>query len=120
MSTKKQRAEFRQGAEKLIRKYGGKETANSEGIFSSYPWAIETEYGLLELDIDDFEGRSNSRKWIGTVFARFDDLERLPRFLNLNPYSGKWNHHYIADSWTAEAALLNFDGALSMVITQEE
>lgn len=120
MSTKKQRDKFRQGAEKLIRKYGGKESANSEGILSSYPWVIETEYGLLELDIQDFGNRHNSQKWIGTVFARFDNLERLPKFLNLNPFSGKWNHHFIARYWTAETALFNFEGALSMVITQEE
>jgi len=114
MSTKQQRAEFRQKAEEIIRKHGGKPTDNS------YPWAIETEYGLLRLRVDDFESSRTSRKWTGTVFTRFDDLKRLPRFSDINwvavtkGYYGKWNHHYLTH-WTVYGAVLDFQRKLELV-----
>lgn len=110
MSTKKQRDEFRQEATKLILQASGRRREDHWG------WIIETKYGPLRLRIDDFENRHTSREWIGTVFARFEDLKRLPRLFGINGHTGKWNHHYIARNYTVETAIMDFKANLGVVI----
>lgn len=57
-----------------------------------------------------------------TIFTRFDDVDRACAQLNkgrllrgdVNPYSGKWNHHY--DAWvTPENAFRDFKANLERI-----
>jgi hypothetical protein len=55
-----------------------------------YQLQLQTCVGMLRLSMS--EGHS-----LGSVFCRFDEPERAVEFMgrnNLNPYSGKWNHHW--------------------------
>ena len=99
MSTKKQRAEFRQEVEKLIQKYGG---TIIEG--NSYPWLMETRYGPLRLVIDDEDAMGRyAKKYLGTVFTRFSIPSPPHRQTGCSPYTGKWNFHFYQDHTVKQA-----------------
>ena len=115
MSTKKQRTEFRRKAEDLIRKHGGRRISEDEQL-GLYDWLIESKYGPLLLRVDDYERkvRYGRTEQVGAVFTRFDDVTRAPRFVDCNPHSGKWNHHYFGH-WTVYRAILNLGFHLQAV-----
>ncbi len=94
-----------------LRELGAVPTENTsqDGWATMYPFVIEnTQAGPLLLSV------SPSMSWEkrigagGSVFGRFPDVERAKKFFKvdrlgnhagLNPYSGKWNHHYF--DWSA-------------------
>ena len=56
----------------------------------SYQFQLQTSVGLLRLSFS--EGHE-----LASVFCRFDEPERAVELIgrhNMNPYSGKWNHHW--------------------------
>lgn len=66
----------------------------------SYEFTLETKAGLLRLSV-----RPNVASYGAAVFARFDDVERAKGVIGslLNPFSGKWNHHYFTDDVKPES-----------------
>lgn len=117
MSTKKQRAEFRRRAKDLICSLGGRE-ANTQDDSLGYPWVLPTKCGLLFLTIDDHEYKPS----IGTVFTRFEDVERALAWSIANGRGlpdcsrvGKWNHHYFEKHWTLDGAIDNLIFCLQQV-----
>ena len=55
-----------------------------------YQFQLQTCVGLLRLSMS--EGHS-----LASVFCRFDEPERAVEVIGrhqMNPYSGKWNHHW--------------------------
>ena len=75
---------------------------------STYRFTLDTKAGRLALHPDQ-----NETTGLGTIFTRFDDPQRAVAILgqSVNPYSGKWNHHYF-DGWTVETALLGVNPRL--------
>jgi hypothetical protein len=72
--------------------------------FSIYPHRALTKVGML--------GVHATASDIGlTVFCRFDEPERAIAILGrdaVNPYSGKWNHHF-GDAFTVDEAVKHFE-----------
>jgi hypothetical protein len=64
-----------------------------------YEFALNTKAGLLKLHPTE-----NHVEGLGTVFTRFEDPQAARKLVGCNPYSGKWNHHFIA-GWSVESAL---------------
>lgn len=114
MSTKKQRAEFRQKAEELIKKYGGE---SSLGHYSSYEWLMETRYGLLRLIVENEEVMGFARKYLGIVFTRFNKSPPPHLETDCNPYSGKWNFHF-HDSHIVEQAIGVLEGQFEKIAVE--
>jgi len=98
-------------------------TADGAGWASMYPFIIEeTQGGPLMLSVSpalDWDQRTDAG---GTVFARFLDVERACGFFKvdrignhagLNPYSGKWNHHYY--DWSAVQACRDIKACIEKV-----
>lgn len=52
-----------------------------------------------------------------TVFGRFEDIEAARELCDINPHSGKWNHHYGAVE--PEMALAAFKNTLARVLMPE-
>jgi len=76
----KKKFNFAQEVTKAIQALGAKETG-------AYGWQLDTRAGLLEL-----------HPYEDWVACRFDDVERAKAtvyFGALNPYSGKWNWHFV-------------------------
>jgi hypothetical protein len=46
---------------------------------------LQTIVGVLQIRVDG--------DWL-TVFGRFVDIEAAREIVDINPHSGKWNHHY--------------------------
>jgi hypothetical protein len=74
-----------------------------------YEWNVETRAGTLSLTA---YGHS--------IAGRFGDVERAKALGlgYLNPYSGKWNHHY--EIGAAEAELEDFKRQLGRVLPKPE
>jgi hypothetical protein len=75
--------EFRAGFDDLMQRMGA---VPSEGM---YDWTIATPAGPLGLACGRFDPPGSR-----TIFGRFDDPKGAARVAWVNPYSGKWNHHY--------------------------
>lgn len=75
---------FRQGIEAILEQAGGNRTPGR-----LHEWSVPTKAGPLGITIYD--------TWVA---GRFEDVEAAKKLLgssptgDLNPYSGKWNHHY--------------------------
>ena len=70
-----------------------------DGYFS-YQYALDTKAGPLELSATLSPSGVN-------IFTRFKDAKRGAEITgNSNPFSGKWNHHYLS-RMTAEDAMEN-------------
>jgi hypothetical protein len=59
-----------------------------------YPYKLRTRAGDLWISV-----RPNIAGAGASVFTRFEDVEAAKTLgvLHLNPYSGKWNHHFFFD-----------------------
>jgi hypothetical protein len=57
---------------------------------SMYPWRLGTPFGMLEIcpAACEYDPRENMNHWVYTSFGSL-----TPNLPNVNPYSGKWNHH---------------------------
>lgn len=51
----------------------------------------------------------------GTVFGRFDDPKAARQFVDCNPFSGKWNHHYFGGT-TVKKAVADLEAELRRVL----
>lgn len=72
-----------------------------------YQFQLQTTVGLLRISFS--EGHE-----LASVFCRFDEPERAVELISrheINPFSGKWNHHWGRDA-DPELALLSFKTAL--------
>jgi hypothetical protein len=77
---------------------------------SDFDFCLHTKAGLLRI-----HPTANLTIGLGTVFARFDDPQAVRQFLDCNPYSGKWNHHFF-DGWNVELAVIELDYQLRQVL----
>lgn len=83
----------------------------------SYNWMVSTIVGPLYLHMDPLGSPA--------IFGRFDDVEAACSKLNphksfgmgLNPYSGKWNHHY-PDDWSPEDIMGDFARVVSALLPE--
>ena len=93
-----------------------KRAGATESEHFMYPYAVQTRLGVMRLD-------SHFTALAPAIFCRFDDVEAACATLNprkehmswLNPYSGKWNHHYPVE-WTPEEIIADFTKKLNMVM----
>jgi hypothetical protein len=86
-------------------------TPTSDGF---YQFQLATTVGLLRLSFS--EGRC-----LASVFGRFDQPERAVALIgchNMNPHSGKWNHHWSKDD-DFDLALLSFRADLERLTAAE-
>ena len=72
---------------------------------------------ILQTKVGELSLRPEPNRAVGlaTVFTRFDNPQAARQFVQCNPFSGKWNHHYF-DGWTVETALADFTSSLRMVL----
>lgn len=57
-------------------------------------WRLPTRYGDLELSDPDTERRlGKPSRILVSCCTAFSEPKRVPKELQANPYSGKWNHH---------------------------
>jgi len=79
-----------------------------------YDFQLATSVGLLRLSFS--EGHS-----LASVFGRFDEPERAAALIgrhNMNPYSGKWNHHW-SKADDPHLALFSFKADLDRLTAAE-
>jgi len=72
-----------------------------------YEYKLGTSVGLLRLSFSEGDA-------LASAFGRFDEPERAVALIgrhNMNPYSGKWNHHWSKDD-DPEIVLLMFKAEL--------
>lgn len=80
------------------------------------PWHLQTN----KFSLDTTCGELHVIVYDSWIACRFQDVQRarqnLPMGLqgNLNPFSGKWNHHYF--DWTPQDAAGDFEHALSSIL----
>lgn len=80
-------------------------------------WHLQTN----KFRLDTICGELHITVYDGWIACRFQDVDlakqNLPIGLQsiLNPFSGKWNHHYL-DGWTARDAAQNFQEAISRIL----
>jgi hypothetical protein len=79
----KSQEQFRAGFDDLMQRMGA---VPSEGM---YDWTIGTPAGPLRLACGRFDPPG-----FRTIFGRFNDPGKAAKAAWVNPYSGKWNHHY--------------------------
>ncbi len=90
---KKERLRFVKGVRKLLLSLGAEEHDDDHFI-------LQTKAGKLTLHPVENMGIEGP----GTVFGRFDNPKAARQFVDCNPFSGKWNHHYFGGT-TVDAAL---------------
>jgi hypothetical protein len=79
-----------------------------------YEYQLETVVGLLRLSFTEGDR-------LASVFGRFEEPERAVAVFgrhNLNPFSGKWNHHWGKDD-NPDLALLCWKADLDRIIAAE-
>ena len=78
----------------------------------AYPYLLDTCIGSLEIAPDT--------NWVACCWVDIDHAKRIIHDDRLNPYSGKWNHHYTADMFasrtSAQAAADDFCSELSVFL----
>lgn len=82
-------------------------------------WTLETVVGPCQFTV-----YPNSTTGPGWIASRFEDVPRACELMNpqkrldgtINPFSGKWNHHFFDDSWTPENAAFEFCIQLNRVL----
>lgn len=86
--TEKQKAKFKRDLHKLVaemvERVGGRETTEDDYLGRMYSFVVPTEMGDLLIDPHE--------DWIAGRFVDVDAAKARVR-RNLNPYTGKWNHH---------------------------
>ena len=100
--TKKQRQLFLSKVTALLLSLGAEQSDDH--------FTLQTKAGKLTLHPDE-----NKTVGPGTVFTRFDDPQAARQFVDCNPFSGKWNHHYF-DGWDVETAVTDFTYWLGKVL----
>jgi hypothetical protein len=106
VSSKREKQQFRYGVAALLRELGA--TLDDD----AYYWRLTTKVGSLRLHIC-----TEQHIGPGTVFTRFDDVDLARTEVLCNPHSGKWNHHYLDNAWTAADALKHFKFRLGLVMS---
>jgi hypothetical protein len=80
-------------------------------------WHLQTN----KFSLDTICGELHLIVYDGWIACRFQDVDlakqNLPIALQsiLNPFSGKWNHHYL-DGWTPKDAAQSFQDAISRIL----
>jgi hypothetical protein len=80
-------------------------------------WLLETK----KFSLETICGELHLIVYDGWIACRFQDIDRakheLPTDLHaaLNPYSGKWNHHYL-DGWNLRDAVQDFHDMISRIL----
>jgi len=59
-----------------------------------YPFEIDTKYGLLMVSIKKDSNRKGRPPTI-SIYTRFEDPDKAKQDLDCNPYTGKWNWHFL-------------------------
>ena len=75
-----------------------------------FDFALQTTAGLLRI-----HPTWNMAIGLGTVFSRFENPQTARQFVGCNPYSGKWNHHFVS-GWSVESALAELENQLQKVL----
>lgn len=102
---------FRQLIERYLQNLGADRTTGTWAAM--YPWTLKTVLGPLLVYIEEIPGR--------TVYCRFVEVDHACQLLNpdrrlgngLNPFTGKWNHHF--SNAPAERALELFQFAMKRI-----
>lgn len=95
-----------------------------EGLIERGAVRTDTSYGLLlqtPLGPLHLAARANALEGPGTVYARFEKVQLAAKFIgasDMNPYSGKWNHHFWREM-TPEKAAAYFFHQLNRVMSIE-
>jgi hypothetical protein len=82
-------------------------------------WHLQTN----KFSLDTICGELHVIVYDGWIACRFQDVARAKQSLPiglqavLNPFSGKWNHHYL-DGWTAKDAAKDFHDTISRILPQ--
>ena len=105
---RKAQAELNELLDKYLRERGA--TWSDRGLGQ---YALETPLGVLTISPDPAYIAEESL----TIFARFEDVDRALAKLRgkINPYSGKWNHHYNGDA-SPELVILDFMRDLEAIL----
>lgn len=83
----------------LVEGYLREHGATTVGAVFVGQFAVDTCAGVLHVHADH-EGEN-----MLSVYSRFDNIPKaLERGLDVNRYSGKWNHHFTCDEPSAERA----------------
>lgn len=115
LKVRKAQAELNEMLDAYLRERGA--TWSDRGLGQ---YRIETPLGALDITPDPAYLAEGGML---TVFARFDDVDRACAKLNkgrvlrgeVNPYSGKWNHHYDNDT-APEDAFRDFKAHLENIL----
>ena len=83
--TKKEMADFNGQVKAFLLAEGATVRPDTGAMFD---FELNTIVGKLRLFL--YDGDSGYM----TVFGRFDDIEAAKKLCDINPHSGKWNHHY--------------------------
>ena len=105
MTRKKRRELFLAEAKQLLIDLGAQQVGDG--------YILHTKAGRLTLHPDDHDYAGE----VGTVFSRFDNPQAARRFVDCNPHSGKWNHHYF-NGWTVETAIADLASQLRRILTR--
>jgi hypothetical protein len=101
---KRKRLRFVKGVKELLLSLGAEEHDDDQFV-------LQTKAGRLTLHPVENVGIEGP----GTVFGCFDDPKAARQFVDCNPSSGKWNHHYFGGT-TMEAALADLEFQLRRVV----
>lgn len=55
----------------------------------------------------------------GDLMGRFDSVDLARQFVDCNPYSGKWNHHFFGD-WTMETIMPELKHQFRNIVINQE
>lgn len=99
---------FVKEARELIIRLGGQPSADLRD------YCLLTRYGELRLSVYDHVGsRVSGPGWVAACFE--NTKQSFADDLQVNTYSGKWNHHYFAP-WTVDEALADLEWQLKRVL----
>jgi hypothetical protein len=119
MASKRRKPDWVKEVGKLLESVGA--TRNPGGSYHDY--ALQSKYGKLEFTArlnHEVVNATRNRCGPGSVFARFEDVKAAVAGLRseVNPFSGKWNHHYFS-GWKIEEALAAFRLELEKVLVEK-
>lgn len=75
---------------------GLKELGTQYHPYKMYPYALNTKAGILRIALDN-----NPTSEVLSLFCRFEDVPKTVKIVSCNPYSGKWNFHFLAKEYDA-------------------
>ena len=85
--TAKDQSEFVKGITDGLVKIGAEIQPTDERMLSNTQFKLNTSVGVLNITL------FHHQKFIFTVYAQFEDVERAKQKFNCNPHSGKYNVH---------------------------